>query len=139
MEGVYISAEYKELAFKIIQRFSEELGHIELDNVIFIEDIINAPKNTAARTYYFGCHPIEAFTDAKYAIVMYKNNIEYMSENQIKIVLYHELLHIPSKGEKATLIPHDIMDFHKVLSKFGIDWNDENKKVIDILGGENND
>ena len=49
-----------------------------------------------------------------------------MSENQLKILLYHELLHVGINDKtlepKYICNPHDIEDFAEILDTFGVHW-----------------
>lgn len=61
-----------------------------------------------------------------FLIVVYKPNVSGMSERQMEILLYHELLHIgmDDTGENVKYIvnPHDVEDFRAVIDRYGIDW-----------------
>ena len=49
-----------------------------------------------------------------------------MSDEQMEILLYHELLHVgmDDTGEEVKYIvnPHDVEDFRAVIDRYGIDW-----------------
>jgi hypothetical protein len=64
--------------------------------------------------------------------------MDLLSDNQKKVVMWHELRHtgISTKGMK--LQPHEIEDFESIAERLGIKWADMGRDVIDILeGGEN--
>jgi len=58
--------------------------------------------------------------------VIYETNTAGMTEQQLRILLYHELLHVgideAGEGLKYVITPHDIEDFRKVIDRYGIDW-----------------
>jgi hypothetical protein len=59
----------------------------------------------------------------------------YMTENQQKVLMLHELKHI-GIGERGLKIEnHDIEDFADILTAYGLDWNDIDKNIEDILAG----
>ena len=59
-----------------------------------------------------------------------------LNENQIKVLMLHELRHIGMGDRGLTIVPHDIEDFSDILEKYGLDWNEYGKELPDILGGE---
>ena len=52
--------------------------------------------------------------------------------------MLHELKHIQINERGLSVKPHDIEDFKDILEKYGNEWNEFNKEVPDILGGEMN-
>lgn len=62
-----------------------------------------------------------------FVIVIYLPNIGHMSDEQKRILLYHELRHVNFKETKDgvgkyTIRPHDIEDFKNIITQFGMDW-----------------
>ncbi|MDK2932391.1 MAG: hypothetical protein PWP27_201 [Clostridiales bacterium] len=127
-----VSNELKELAIKVIDK-REEIAHVDVDEVLFLIEYKTKP-NAIARTYKLTNHPIQAFTDCKYAIVFYDSNTDYMSEKQLALLMLHELMHIPKTGD--LLVNHNVQDFYEVLKIGSVDWSKPNVDVPDILGGE---
>lgn len=62
--------------------------------------------------------------DYDFTITLYQPNLIHFDEPQIKILLFHELLHIGIDEEKGTYstVPHDLEDFKTIIDKFGTDW-----------------
>lgn len=62
--------------------------------------------------------------DYDFTITLYQPNLIYFDEPQIKILLFHELLHIGIDEEKGTYstVPHDLEDFKTIIDRFGTDW-----------------
>ena len=65
--------------------------------------------------------------NADFTITVYTNNVIGMSEKQIKILLFHELLHIgidygTDGGEVYSVKKHDLEDFKIIIDKYGTDW-----------------
>ena len=61
--------------------------------------------------------------DYDYIITVYEPNVSYMTEEQLKILLEHELLHIDYEPEeRMTVKPHDAEEFVQIIKKYGIDW-----------------
>lgn len=72
-----------------------------------------------------------------FTITIYEPNVERFTEDQIKILLLHELLHVgiekDGNEEKYYVVPHDIEDFRVILDRYGVDWaNDKTRKTKNI-------
>lgn len=76
-----------------------------------------------------------AYIPFDFIITFYEQNIFYMSENQKKILMYHELRHIGIGERGYTVENHDVEDFSDILQRYGIGWNWMDKEVPDILAG----
>ena len=61
-----------------------------------------------------------------FTITVYESNIEGFTEEQIKILLEHEIMHIGIDGDKYTIVPHDIEEFMEIIRKYGINWQRDN-------------
>ena len=62
-----------------------------------------------------------------FTITIFEPNIEDFSEEQLRILLLHELMHIGvalnDDGEEIyRIIPHDIEDFRAIIDRYGMDW-----------------
>lgn len=118
----------REKAKRLISRY-DRIGHIELDKVLFFWEEETTPK-ALARFYKFGDSPIRFFTEAEYAIVIYRQNVDYMNPEQITMLLFHELMHHPSYDDK--IIDHDVKDFRALLN-INVGWADPGAQVPDLL------
>lgn len=60
-------------------------------------------------------------------ITIFEPNVERFSEDQLRILLFHELLHIKietdGNEEKYSINPHDVEDFRTIIDQYGIDWS----------------
>ena len=73
-----------------------------------------APKNMWAIAYDF-------------TITLFRNNLIGLTAAQIRIVLFHELLHVcidpGSDGDETYSVrKHDLEDFKIIIDKYGTDW-----------------
>ncbi len=64
---------------------------------------------------------------ADFTITLYVQNNIGLSEEQIKILLFHELLHIGVEikedgDELYSTVPHDLEDFKYIIDRFGTTW-----------------
>lgn len=63
-----------------------------------------------------------------YTITVFEQNVADFSDEQMRILLFHELLHIKiafkEDGTEAFgLNPHDLSDFKLIIDRFGTDWS----------------
>lgn len=65
---------------------------------------------------------------ADFTITVYEPNIVGFSEEQLKILLFHELLHVgiefkEDNSETYYCKEHDYQDFKIIIDRFGTDWS----------------
>lgn len=66
---------------------------------------------------------------ADFTITVFEPNCVGFSDDQIKILLFHELLHVGIEfcedgSELYSIRPHDLEDFKLIIDRFGTDWNE---------------
>lgn len=61
-----------------------------------------------------------------FTITLFSPNIERLTDKQIEILIYHELLHVGIEFDgnetRYSIIPHDVEDFKAIIQRYGIDW-----------------
>lgn len=72
-----------------------------------------------------------------FTITIFEPNVEDLTEEQLKTLLLHELLHIGIEenkdGEEVySTIPHDIEDFRLIIDRYGLDWAGDG---FELIGG----
>ena len=127
LENYLRSDRYRELAEEVIEEHEalHWLKHVRIDYISSIKD-----KKSKDRDVYGECIKIkemyQLYVPYDFIIVIYELHTHRMTEKQLKILLYHELLHIGCKEKDGELIyttnPHDIEDFRTIISKYGMDW-----------------
>lgn len=70
------------------------------------------------------------YSDHDFIITLYEPKTEDLTEAQLQMLVYHELLHI---GEDGKLNSHTVQDFYSILKEYGLDWI-TNKKLKKIVG-----
>lgn len=65
---------------------------------------------------------------ADFTITVFEPNVEGFSEEQLKILLFHELLHVGIEfnadgSETYSIKEHDLEDFKLIIDRFGTDWS----------------
>lgn len=68
----------------------------------------------------------KAFVPYDFLITVYEPNCIDLTEEQMKIILYHELLHVgieeTATGIRTYIHGHDIEDFVSIIDQYGVDW-----------------
>lgn len=64
---------------------------------------------------------------ADFTITIFEPNVEGFTNEQISILIFHELLHVgvemDENGDwKYFTVPHDLEDFKVVVDEYGTDW-----------------
>lgn len=131
--AIYEAApDLKETARLLAAKY-DQVCHVEVNEVLFLRELETSPR-ALAKCYSFGDSPICFFTDVPFAIVVYDSKTDYMSPEQLTMLVLHEMMHIPTTGAK--LVDHDVEDFHALLS-INLDWAKKGAEVPDLLEGEN--
>lgn len=64
-----------------------------------------------------------------FTITVFLPNVERLTEKQLQILLYHELLHVgvdqDGNEERYSIVPHDIEDFEAIILEYGLDWSSD--------------
>lgn len=63
-----------------------------------------------------------------FTITVYEPNVVGFTEDQLRILLFHELLHVGIEftedgEEKYSIKPHDYEDFKIITDRYGTDWS----------------
>lgn len=64
-----------------------------------------------------------------FTITVFEPNVAGMTDEQIRILLFHELLHVgidrnDDGTESYSTVPHDLEDFKLIIDRFGTDWSE---------------
>lgn len=123
------STEMAELGWSVI-REHPDLQWIEQAGVGIGFLVSTVAKKSKGRLVLGECRvvkdPYIPFTPYDFLITIFVQNTEGLTEEQMRILMYHELLHVgmdDKTGEpKYKVIPHDIEDFRAVIDRYGADW-----------------
>ena len=126
------SRELKLRCRRIIKR-TPDLADILYADVKFVVLKSDAEKKKGSRTVFAECVKIpDKDRWAKpfdFEIVVYEQNCDYFTDEQMDILLEHELRHIGidfSDDEPTFFIyPHDIEEFAAIMEKYGLNWAHE--------------
>ena len=65
---------------------------------------------------------------ADFTITIFEPNVEGFTDEQLSILIFHELLHVgveydeESGEEKYSIVPHDLEDFKTIVDEYGTNW-----------------
>ena len=132
------SRELRRMAEKIIKKYPEFWFIREWN--IKIGYVLNYRKKDGERTVYGDCRKVpdslKAYLPYDFVITFYARNTEMLSQEQLQVVMLHELTHIDLTEKGLRVKPHDIEDFKKILDEFGTNWSEYGAELPDILAGE---
>lgn len=84
-------------------------------------------KVTNGKTVFGECirppKKFDVFIPYDFIIVFYEAASKF-DENQLEILMHHELLHIGIKDGKPSIRPHDYEDFKEIVDAYGSRWSD---------------
>lgn len=132
MEHRSINDNYKIIAEKLIET-EPELAYIKDSRVrIAYLESDQSKKAGEDRLVLGECEKVAAKNkwaiNYDFTITLYKNNLAGLSADQIRIVMFHELLHVgiepgPEGDEIYSVRKHDLEDFKLIIDRFGTDWS----------------
>lgn len=129
MENRAVSDEYAHIGEELILT-APELESIRDSGVRIIFLGSDYEKKSQGRTVFGECEKIPGkyrwAINYDMAIIVYEPNVERFTEEQLRILLLHELMHVGVKvdGNEETyyVVPHDVEDFRAIIDKYGMDW-----------------
>ena len=132
METRVIREEYAEMAAKIIE---EEALLTDIANshatIIYLGS--DNPKTGKGKTIYAECEKVQDKNKwaipCDFTITVYEPNTVAFTEEQMRILLFHELLHVKIEftedgQEKYGITPHDYEDFKVIIDRYGTEWSE---------------
>lgn len=133
------STEYKKMGEMLIKKIPE-LSWIK-DYKVKIAYLESTEKKKHNRgVVYADCRKVDlwmqVFCKYDFVITVYVDNCMGLTEEQMQIVMWHELLHVGLDGGTLNPIyivnPHDIEDFRSITDRFGTDWNEPGAEIPSI-------
>lgn len=95
----------------------------------------DSPKKSRDKLVFGECEKVPAKyrwrIHEDFTITVFEPNVEHFTEEQYRMLILHELLHIGiKKGANGELDsyyirPHDLEDFKMVIDRYGTDWAGE--------------
>ena len=125
-----INEHYAELSGELLQE-EKALEYIKNSNVTIIYLSSQAERKNKGTLTLGECEKVPPkykwAVPADFTITLFEPNIEKLTEEQIKILLFHELLHVgievDGNEENYFVRPHDLEDFKLIIDRFGTEWS----------------
>lgn len=126
-----LNERYSQIGQSLIEE-EPALAHIGGSDVTIVYLSSEASRASKGRPVLGQCERVpnkwKWAVPADFAITVFEPNVEGLTEGQLRILIYHELLHvgIEAKDGKETyrIVPHDVEDFREIVEKFGLGWSD---------------
>lgn len=88
----------------------------------------NREKKSKGGLCYGECHKVnareKAYNPNDFTITIYEVNAARFSDEQMRILMLHELMHIGMDDSgKPRIVPHDVEDFSEIIDNYGHDWS----------------
>lgn len=126
-----LSQRYAEIAADLIG--SEPLlGYIRDSQVTICYLVSDKEKKSNGKLVFGECEKVPEkwkwSVPCDFTITIFEPNVERFTEEQEKILMLHELLHVgiaqDGNEEIYSIIPHDVEEFSEVIKRFGLDWSE---------------
>ena len=133
MESRHTSEEYQEIIEDLIQT-EDCLEYIRDSSVTIVALGSDMEKKANGKTVFGECEKIpdkyKWSVPCDFTITVFEPNTERFTDDQLRILLLHELMHVgiekDGNEEKYRIIPHDVEEFKAIIERYGVDWaNDE--------------
>lgn len=131
MDNRHINIDYAVIADNLI-RHEPSLQHIMNSNVAIIYLASDYAKTSKGKLVFGQCEKVadkyKWGIPADFTITVFEPNVEKFTDDQIRTLLHHELLHVgidkkADGSESYSIVDHDIEDFKLILDKYGTDWS----------------
>lgn len=132
-----VANDLKNLGKAIIKKLPELHHILDFDiKVGYVKSYERKMKD--GKTVFADCRKVNkvygAYLPFDFVITFYEPNIGHFTDNQLKILMWHELKHI-GVGDRGFMIePHDIEDFFTITDQHSTRWDEFGAKVADIMG-----
>ena len=132
MDNRTINEHYAEIGMELIQT-EESLLDIKNSDITIVYLSSDAKKIEKGNAVLGQCEKIadkyKWGMPCDMTITIFEPNIVGFTEEQIKILIFHELLHVgigcnKDNSESYFVKPHDLEDFKEIINRFGTDWNE---------------
>ena len=129
MDSRRINEEYAEIAHDLINS-EPELADIKDSGVTIVYLSSEHEKKDKGKVVFGQCEKVaEKYKwgiPCDFTITVFEPNVIKFTTEQIRILLFHELLHIGVEfnddGISYSIRGHDLEDFKLIIDRFGTDW-----------------
>ena len=135
MENRSINEEYAEIAARIIEE-EDELTDVANSHATIVYLSSDKAKKGKDKIIHAECEKIadknKWAIPCDFTITVYEPNCVGFTEEQMRILLFHELLHVgiefKEDGTESYYVrPHDYEDFKIITDRYGTEWSRVNE------------
>lgn len=130
MDNRCVCEEYAAIGRELIEN-EPELEYIRDSDVKIIYLSSDCPKKDGSKIIRGMCERVQDkyrwSIPCDFTVTVFEPNVENFDEEQMRILIFHELLHIgieeKNGKEVYSIVPHDLEDFRTIIRRFGVDWS----------------
>ena len=131
MENRELSPEGSAIAWEVIET-EKSLIDIRNSHATFSFLVSDAQKKSKGKKVCAECEKVpdkyKWSIPADFTITVFEPNVEGFSEEQKRILMLHELLHVgivfnEDGSETYCTVPHDYEDFKEIIDRYGTEWS----------------
>ena len=131
MDNRQINLNYTNIALELLMN-EPSLQHIKESHAVIIYLESDYAKTSKGKLVFGQCEKVadkyKWGIPADFTITVFEPNVQKFTEDQIRILLHHELLHVgidkkADGSESYSIVDHDIEDFKLILDKYGTGWS----------------
>jgi len=134
MADIIEDAEVKDLALKLIQKYSSYFKHVDSVKMLFVREISNSQRPDSGSLIWV-YPPFNLLNPDIFYILQinWKSNWDQISQAQKVALVMHQLLHIPEDFQSNPM-KHSVSDFAILVDNLGSNWqtNDRIPNLIDM-------
>lgn len=131
MENRTINEQYTAIGFDLIDT-EPLLEDIKASDVRIMYLSSDQERKKAGKTVCGECEKVpdkyKWAVPCDFTITVFEPNVERFTDEQMRILIFHELLHVgidrDGNEEIYSVKPHDIEDFEIIIQRYGLRWND---------------
>ena len=128
MDRRIISDEYTEIGQDLIDK-EPELKDLKEAKIAIIFLASEDEKKKVGKLIFGQCEKVsEKYKwgiPCDFTITVFEPNVEDFTDDQIRILLFHELLHIGFNDKNEPYVkPHDLEDFKVIIDRYGTHWSE---------------
>ena len=129
MDNRYISEKYAEIGSALIETM-DELSDLRDIGATIMYLGSTAKKKSKGKLVFGQCEKVadkyKWGIPCGFTITVFEPNTSYFTEEQLQILIFHELLHIGVNEDGECYIkPHDLEDFTAIIDRYGAHWSEE--------------
>lgn len=126
------SEKYKKIGEQIIHELFPDLENV---NIVWLAS--DKEKKSNGKIIFGECGKVperwQWCCPYDFTITVYEPNTEHFTDDQLRILLEHELMHCGTDKEKYYVVPHHIEEFFPIIAKYGIDWQKDRRNDFALL------